>query len=346
VSDLPFKGLASPIRSPEKVRNLAAQILGIVQRPAGPEVVAGKLASSIKDQDERLLQVQRLLNDGFAGVILSGPPGTGKTWYAAQIAAKLADGSPNRARFVQFHPSYQYEDFVEGYVPSKGGGFRLAKRHLLEMCDAARKANGKRCVLVIDELSRSDPARVFGEALTYVEMTKRNLPFHLASGRKVTIPDNLVFLATMNPLDRGVDEIDSAFERRFAQLVMYPDSAVLEVFLHANGVEADLQDRVIRFFKWCLTNDNLYAQIGHAYFYSVRDVEGLHRLWNHQLRFLLQKAFRLDPEGFRAAERAWSRVVNESPGEPGSTGASEPTLEREEKLDVDGIDDDLEAGSA
>ena len=205
------------------------------------------LESELSDSDDLLLIVQTLLRDGYAGVIFTGPPGTSKTWYAGQIAAKLTDGDPARVRFVQFHPSYQYEDFVEGFVPDEEGeGFELRPKHLLEMCDQAAQIGEDPCFLVIDELSRSDPARVFGEALTYIESTKRGIAFRLASGTEVAIPANLFILATMNEFDRGVDEVDAAFERRFARIQMDPNPAYLDTILTRSGMPDQLRARVRR----------------------------------------------------------------------------------------------------
>jgi 5-methylcytosine-specific restriction protein B len=253
-------------------------------------------------------RVEELLQD-YSGVILTGPPGTSKTWYVSQIAAKLVNRDPKRARFVQFHPSYQYEDFVEGFVPQEGGGYRLTEKHFLDMCKAARDVGDDLCVIIIDELSRSDPARVFGEALTYMEKTKRDQFFHLASGRRISIPPNLVFLATMNPMDRGVDEVDAALERRFGKIAMDPSVVILEQILGNNGVDTTLTGRVLEFFKRLLKNRNAQSRIGHAYFQAVKDEAGLRRLWDNQLRFHFEKAFRLNEEGYREVERDWQRIL-------------------------------------
>ena len=119
------------IRSLDPVREVTAQELGLTDKYEK----TSQLSCEIEDDDEILLKVSALLSDGYAGVILTGPPGTSKTWYAKNIASKLVSRDPRRVRFLQFHPSYQYEDFVEGYVPDVEGGFILSSKHLLEMCE-------------------------------------------------------------------------------------------------------------------------------------------------------------------------------------------------------------------
>lgn len=277
------------------VRRLTAEQLGVTpaghssNRPDDPV---------ISDDDPRLLETRDLLQR-FGGVIFTGPPGTSKTFYAAQIGTKLAGGEADRIRFVQFHPSYQYEDFIEGFVPrDDGSGFDLKAKTFVQLCAAAKAEPNQTYVLVIDELSRGDPGRVFGEALTYVERSKRGLEFQLASGETLAVPANLVVLATMNPMDRGVDEVDAAFERRFAKIAMEPSPEILDQILHANGMADSLRGRVLRFFAYAnqLAETTPMGAIGHTYFRDARDAATLRSLWDHQLRFLIDKAYRLEPQ--------------------------------------------------
>ena len=128
--------------------------------------------SELGEDDEVLSAVRRAHEMGYAGVILSGPPGTGKTWYAQQIGVALS-GSWDAIRSVQFHPSYQYEDFVFGYAPKEEGGFELRPKEFTRTCRDAAANPDTLHILIIDEISRSDVVRVFGEALTYIETDKR-----------------------------------------------------------------------------------------------------------------------------------------------------------------------------
>lgn len=286
-----------------------------------PQAGSGNNASGHEDQpleanDPLLEEVSELL-DIYGGVIFTGPPGTGKTYWARRVGRTLAEGKDDRIRFLQFHPSYQYEDFMEGIAPAEDGqGFEPVDKPFLQMCRAAEEEPERLHIIVIDELSRADPGRVFGEALTYIEKSKRGMRFQTAiSGETVQIPDNLVILGTMNPLDRGVDEVDAAFERRFAKIAMEPDRNAVEQSLADGGVDDGLSRRVLGFFDDAnrRARQNPFAALGHTFFMNITSEADLKKLWKHQLRFLFEKAYRLNPAEFEEIEKGWQRVWRDEP---------------------------------
>jgi 5-methylcytosine-specific restriction enzyme B len=237
-------------------------------------------------------KVKLLLEDGYAGVTFVGPPGTSKSWFAIQVALALTDGDQSRVRKIQFHPSFQYEQFVQGFVPNEDGtGFELRDQLMVKLIEDADVNRGAKYVVLIDELSRSDPGRVFGELLTYMEPTRRDEPFLLASGREIVVPPNIVFIATMNSRDKNVSEIDDAFDRRMAKIEFPPDEKILDVLLSENRMADDLRRRVSAFFRWV----NTKYPLGHTFFRSVKDADGLKRLWETQLRFVFEKHYRYEP---------------------------------------------------
>lgn len=297
--------------SSEPVRSLTAEDLGVLldEEDVTKSDDKPSLIDVLPNDDVVLNATQELLSDGYSGVIFFGPPGTGKSWYARKIAEQFVNHDSNKVRFVQFHPSYQYEDFVEGVKITSEGKFEFEDKHFLLACEEAKKHSGP-FVLVIDELSRCDPIRVFGEMLTYVERSKRGETFFLPSGRKTYVPENLFVLATMNPLDRGVDEVDMAFERRFAKVEMRPDEDQLKKFLENKSFDPHVVEGVLEFFRFVNGSGNPYAHVGHAYFSSVSDAQSLSRLWKYQLRFHLEKAYRVDPTGFEDVETQWETLVS------------------------------------
>ncbi|MFT4086185.1 MAG: AAA family ATPase [Gordonia sp. (in: high G+C Gram-positive bacteria)] len=261
--------------------------------------------------DPGVAEIARL-RDLFGGVILTGPPGTSKSWLAGEAARLLTEGDDERQGFVQFHASYQFEDFMEGFRPkADGAGFEPREGVFLKLAREAKDdPEGKLRVLVIDELSRADVGRVFGEALTYVEKSKRNMPFALPSGDEISIPENLFIIATMNPLDRGVDDVDAAFERRFGKIEMLPDADVLEQRLVSNGAPDTLVKRLVAWFRAIngRAKKTPAASVGHAYFWSVVDEASLRDVWDYQLRYLVERAFKYDEATYREVVSGWNKI--------------------------------------
>lgn len=308
------------------VRTLTADDLGIgVQaKAAAGHASSAPDAPEITGEHPLVKEIARLA-EIYGGVILSGPPGTSKSFFAAAAAHVLADGDESRHRFVQFHASFQYEDFMLGFTPIEGG-FKFKEGPFLKLVKAAADDKDHKYVLVIDELSRADVGRVFGEALTYVDRTKRELKFNIANGDEIKVPSNFVIIATMNPFDRGVDEVDAAFERRFGKISMDPSAEFLEDILDDNGMDEDLKRRVVGWFGRINghAHRNPSAAVGHAYFTTAVDEASLTDIWDYQLKYLVQRAFRREENTRAEMETAWKHIFR-APEPPASPVLEPPT---------------------
>ncbi|RIY07834.1 AAA family ATPase [Hymenobacter rubripertinctus] len=181
-------------------------------------------------------------------LLLQGPPGTGKTFLARRLAW-LAQGStdPARVELVQFHPSYSYEDFVQGFRPDEQGAFRLRDGLLVEFCRRASLEPEQPYFLLIDELNRGHVARIFGELLLLLEADKRGpahalrLPYAPAGSPPFFVPENVFVIGTMNLADRSLAPLDYALRRRFAFVSLRPEfGEPLRALLAAHGVPAAL----------------------------------------------------------------------------------------------------------
>lgn len=196
--------------------------------------------------DEEWLQKQLDLLERRRQVILYGPPGTGKTYIAMKMAEHVAG---DYTEIVQFHPSYSYEDFFQGYRPdvSESGDltYVLKDGPLRRIVDQAVRNPEFNYVLVIDEINRGNLAKVFGEL--YFLLEYRNRPIKLQYSRDdsdfFVLPSNLFIIGTMNTSDRSIALLDVAMRRRFSFVELhpekYPAKFVLGRWLNHHGLEGE-----------------------------------------------------------------------------------------------------------
>ena len=276
----------------EKVFALTKMDRGDLAGPTKPPQISTHqaLGDDLHLSVDFLENIEALLNDKKQ-VIFQGPPGTGKTYVAQKLANHLA-GSENRVTLVQFHPSYAYEDFVQGFRPTLVDGqpgFELKDGPLLQAAERARQEPDERHFLIIDEINRSNVAKVFGELYFLLEYRDEAiaLQYQREGERKFSLPSNLYIIGTMNTADRSIALVDLALRRRFYFVEFHPDNepvkGVLRRWLQASRPDmewvADVVERANELLK-----DDRHAAIGPSYFMkNGLDAEMVDRIWKHSV---------------------------------------------------------------
>lgn len=288
--------------APSAIRDAVQKVLIDEKAPPPdpPPLVTPQHTSLLKVDDSVYTQVMQLLELGTSGIIFRGCPGTSKTWYAKQIAYKLVADTKAHIFQCQFHPSYGYEDFVEGYRPDQEAksGFKIIDKVFLQACAVARDpaTKGGYVVFIIDEINRGDPARVFGELLTYIEHGYRGDEFSKAyTGEKVSVPKNLVVLGTMNQFDRSISQLDIALTRRFDHIDLHPDNEIVEEFLEKDGNFKP--EQIQRVSKWFTDMQELLKPwgIGHTFFKDVSRPDQLRLVWQYRMLPYCESILELEP---------------------------------------------------
>ena len=230
-------------------------------------------------------------------LVLYGPPGTGKTFLAQEIARHLTEQTGGTYRLVQFHPSYAYEDFFEGFRPQAGVaagtvafGLEPGPFRLLAAEAAANPAAVH--VLVIDEINRANLAKVFGELYFLLEYRDRAVNLQYSPAEEFRLPSNVLLIGTMNTADRSIALVDAAMRRRFAWQGLFPGEApvagLLRRWLDAEGLPADRADLLDALNARI---DDRDAAIGPSYLMTpqVATEAGLARVWRHYIMPLLEE---------------------------------------------------------
>lgn len=214
-------------------------------------------------------------------VVLQGAPGVGKTFAAKRLAySMMGCKDQNRVMMVQFHQSYSYEDFIEGFRPSSEfEGFEIKKGAFVKFCQRAADDLENEYFFIIDEINRGNLSKIFGELFMLVENDKRGNALQLLySGDKFTVPTNLYIIGMMNTADRSLAMIDYALRRRFAFYDMQPGfntKGFREYKTNLGNKRFDSLIDCVQKLNLEIANDESLGEgfmIGHSYFCNLTSV--------------------------------------------------------------------------
>jgi len=230
-------------------------------------------------------------------LILEGAPGVGKTFVARRIAWALLERRDDyRVEMVQFHQSYAYEDFVQGWRPRASGGFERQDGIFHRFCTRAASDPHHKYVFIIDELNRGNLSKVFGELMMLIEADKRgatySIPLTYSPEERFHVPENLYIIGMMNTADRSLAMVDYALRRRFSFIRLEPafGSEAFSAHLVGEGVDGSLVERIVlrmgelnRVIRDDTRNLGPGFEIGHSFFVPARDEEGRDQAWFNRI---------------------------------------------------------------
>jgi 5-methylcytosine-specific restriction protein B len=230
-------------------------------------------------------------------VIFYGPPGTGKTYVASKLARQLTEDGA--VKLVQFHPSYTYEDFFEGFRPEPGGSgtltFTLRAGPFRDFAEVAAANPSTAYILIIDEINRANLAKVFGELYFLLEYRDQSISLQYSPDKEFILPENLFLIGTMNTADRSIARIDTAMRRRFAFVELDPRippvQGLLGRWLTEHRLPLDAARLLDELNKRLEDSD---AAIGPSYLMKeeiYRRADGLDRVWQYDIMPLLEDLF-------------------------------------------------------
>jgi hypothetical protein len=248
-----------------------------------------------KDDFEEIVRIWRSKKN----LILQGPPGVGKTYIAQRLAyALMGFEDESRVRRIQFHQSYSYEDFIQGYRPA-GNFFKRKDGIFYEFCRRAIRDDSNNYVFIIDEINRGNLSKIFGELMVLIEPDKRDpkwavpLTYSEKSDEQFYIPGNVYLLGMMNTADRSLSMVDYALRRRFAfyNLNSQIENPVYIDYLTAHGVPDNIVKAIasrigaLNQFISNKSESNLGAGfcIGHSFFMPTDDSVALGQSWYRRI---------------------------------------------------------------
>lgn len=296
------------------------------EEPAGNENKAYTRDDFLNDVFMDLDEYNRLVGllEMKYNVILQGAPGVGKTYAAKRLAYSImGEEDESRIKFVQFHQSYSYEDFIQGYRPTDNGGFVLKNGVFYDFCHKAENDIDRPYFFIIDEINRGNLSKILGELMMLIEKDHRGERLNLLySNEEFCVPKNIRIIGMMNTADRSLAMMDYALRRRFAFYSFKPafenndnnennenngnndknGNKKFEAYINSkhNDKFKALINAVKELNKKIADDDNLGDgfKIGHSYFCTDEDItdEWLNNVIEYEIKPLISEYWFDEPK--------------------------------------------------
>ena len=206
------------------------------------------------DPDE---ETRILIESGIKSILLYGPPRTGKT----NCIEKLFPRENSQRTTIQIHDGWTYENLIEGLRPKSDGSWGW------ELGILAQAIEAQNSCIILEEVNRTNIMQAMGEVFSLLEQSYRGEKFglQLASGKRLSLPEETIIVMTMNTIDKSTERIDDALIGRLAAIEYKPRASTLRSMLEKRNIKHSLTDNILEFF----TEIQNFYPLGHGYFSGI-----------------------------------------------------------------------------
>lgn len=221
-------------------------------------------------------QLKKLVDSGCKAILLYGPPRTGKT---RAIDSYIPRTDAHRVT-IQIHDGWGYDELMVSLRPKPDGTWDWHKGPLLKAIQ-----DKKQCI-VLEEINRTQATQALGEIFSLLEDKYRgsNNAITLRNGEQFFIPEDTLFIATMNTIDKSTEDVDDGLLGRFGTIEYPPRIEDLIDIINQNQLAEPISVKLRELF----TTISPYYPLGHGYFVHFQKTSNPIDVYKTRIRPVLQ----------------------------------------------------------